>query len=78
MQEINEDYSLDINMKIKLSDDKVRDYLRTIGIISSMLQQMAREERNVMLAKMKRIKGVSIRQISRVTGISKSVIERIK
>ncbi len=57
MQEINQDQCLDINEKIKLSDDQVRDYLRTIGIISnSMLQQMDREERNVVLAKMKRIK----------------------
>lgn len=79
MQETNQDQCLDIKEAIKLSDDQVRDYLRTIGILSnSMLQQMDREERNVVLAKMKRIKGVSIRQISRVTGISKSVIDRIK
>ncbi|MDP4553428.1 hypothetical protein Q9251_21470 [Alkalihalobacillus macyae] len=79
MQETNEDQCLDIKETIKLSDDQVRDYLRAICILSnSMLQQMDREERNVVLAKMKKIKGVSIRQISRVTGISKSVIDRLK
>ncbi|TKD70747.1 transposase [Pseudalkalibacillus hwajinpoensis] len=79
MQETNEDQCLDIKEITKVTDDQVRDYLRTMGIISnSMLQQMDREERNVVLAKMKRIKGVSIRQISRVTGISKSVIDRMK
>ncbi|WP_377887511.1 transposase [Alkalihalobacillus sp. R86527] len=78
MQEINEDRCLDIYEKIKLTDDEVRDYLRSIGVMSSsMLQQMDREERNAVLLKMKKLKGVSIRQISRVTGISKSVIDRL-
>ncbi|MDO6657850.1 hypothetical protein [Anaerobacillus sp. 1_MG-2023] len=79
MQETNEDQCLDIKEITKVTDDHVRDYLRTIGILSnSMLQQMDREERDAVLVKMKKLKGVSIRQISRVTGISKSVIDRLK
>ncbi len=45
---------------------------------NSMVQQMDREHRNMVLANLKNMEGVSIRQISRVTGISKSVIARIK
>ncbi|WP_270180275.1 transposase [Alkalihalobacillus sp. CinArs1] len=79
MQELREDQCLDVNEVVKFSDDQVREYLRSNGIIcNSVLQQMDREERNVVLAKVKRIEGISIRQISRVTGISKSVIDRLK
>jgi putative transposase len=75
----NNDQCLDINEKVKLSDEQVREYLRTIGVLSSsMLQQMDRDDRNAVLAKVKKLKGVFIRQISRMTGISKSVIDRIK
>ncbi len=79
MQEENDEQCLDINEKTRLSDDQVREYLRTVGVISnSMLQQMERINRNAVLSKLKKLKGVSIRQIARVTGISKSVIDRIK
>jgi putative transposase len=43
-----------------------------------MLQQMDREHRNKILAKLKKLEGVSIRQIARITGISKSVISDIR
>ncbi|MFA9560651.1 hypothetical protein ACERII_25455 [Evansella sp. AB-rgal1] len=79
MQENNKDQCLDLTENVKLSDDQVRESLRTLGVTSnSMLQQMSKEKRNMIISKMKKLKGVSIRQISRVTGISKSVIGRIK
>lgn len=63
----------------KLSDDQVREYLRTMGVTSnSMLQQIDRKNRDAVLAKLKKLNGVSIRQISRIAGISKSVIDRVK
>jgi putative transposase len=78
MQKQNNDGCQDINGKVKLSDDQVGEYLRTIGVLSSsMLQQMDRDDRNDVLTKLKKLKGVSLRQISRITGISKSVIGRI-
>jgi putative transposase len=79
MQENNNDQCLDLKEKVKLSDEQVRESLRAMGVTSnSMLQQMEREDRDIVLAKLKRLKGVSIRQISRITGISKSVIDRVK
>ncbi|MDQ0252820.1 hypothetical protein J2S74_000192 [Evansella vedderi] len=77
MEEDNEDQCLDLTTTVKLSDDQVREYLRTAGVTSnSMLQQMNKEKRDEILTQVKKLKGVSIRQISRVTGISKSVIGR--
>ena len=75
MNEGNEDQFLDI--KIKVYDSEVLDYLNDLGITSSVLQKMDRNERMAVLADLKEMKGVSIRQISRITGISKSVIARI-
>ncbi|NEY72344.1 transposase [Bacillus mesophilus] len=77
MEESNADKCLEY--EVKLSDLEVRDYLFSLGIeSSSMLQQMDRDQRDVILSKVKEIKGVSLGQISRITGISKSVIYRAK
>lgn len=79
MQEVNDDQCLDLKESVKLSDNQVREYLRTVGITSSsMLQQMDREERDAVLAKLKKLNGISSRQISRITGISRSVIDRVR
>ncbi|WP_058309141.1 transposase [Gracilibacillus massiliensis] len=79
MQETNDDLCLDLEKRAKLSDDQLRECLFEAGVThNSMLQQMDRRNRNVVLANLKNLEGVSIRQISRVTGISKSVIDRIK
>ncbi|MFA1820842.1 hypothetical protein ACDX78_11770 [Virgibacillus oceani] len=40
------------------------------------LQQMDKETRDAVLAKLKSLNGVSQRQLSRITGISKTVIQR--
>ena len=79
MQEVNDDQCLDLTERVKLADDQVREYLRTVGVTSnSTLQQLGRDDRDAVLAKLKKLNGVSIRQISRITGISKSVIDRVK
>jgi putative transposase len=77
MQQKNEDHCLEYI--VRMADSQVREYLFTLGITSnSMLQQMDREHRNKILAKLKKLEGVSIRQIARITGISKSVISDIR
>ena len=77
MQEENEDECLDIYIAIKKSDQEVRDFLKQLGIATiSVLQQMEKRDRDIILAKLKEIEGVSIRQLSRITGISRSVIGR--
>ncbi|MBM7661707.1 hypothetical protein JOC85_002510 [Bacillus mesophilus] len=77
MEENNTDKCLEY--EVKLSDSEVRGYLFSLGIeSSSVLQQMERAQRDVILSKLKEINGVSLGQISRITGISKSVISRVK
>lgn len=78
MEEANNNQCLDYVERIKLSDKQVREQLRAMGVTSnSMIQQLPKKDRDIVLGKLKKTKGVSIRQISRVTGISKSVIGRI-
>jgi putative transposase len=75
--ESDESY-LEYQGKVKVSDRQVIDYLRTRGFMEkNKLQQMKKNERDAILASLKEINGVSIRQIARITGISKSVIERV-
>ncbi|MFD1780053.1 transposase [Fredinandcohnia salidurans] len=74
----NDDECLDYSERVRLTDGEVRECLRELGIQNvSALQQMEREERDVVLLQLKETTGVSIRQILRVTGISKSVIQRV-
>lgn len=78
MQLVNNDEFLDDTPRITVSDAEIIDYLKRIGIpTSSALQQLQKEKRNAIIADLKMIKGISIRQLARITGISKSVIDRI-
>jgi putative transposase len=79
MQEENEDECLDDYVKIKRSDEEVREHLNNLGIgSSSFLQHIEKKERDRILGELKGLTGVNLRQISRITGISKSVIQRIR
>lgn len=76
--ENNIDKCLDYAEKVTVSDKNVMDYLTEMGIASiSQLQQLNKELRDEVLRKMKQIEGITIRQIARVTGVSKSVIARV-
>lgn len=78
MKELNDDQCLEDIVQPRVSDDDVRSYLSILGIENkSSLQQMDRDKRNTILAKLKKIEGTSLRQLARITGISKSVIQRI-
>ena len=44
--------------------------------IPTALQSMEKEERDGFLRKIKAVKGISTRQIARLTGISQSVVSR--
>ena len=77
MEQPNDDECLEDTVKMRLKDQDVREQLRRLGIESvSVLQQLEKTERDSILVEMKKIPGVSIRQLSRVTGISTSVIHR--
>jgi len=61
-----------------LDDDDVRDFIKTVCHIETIsdIQQMPRNRRNEIL-KMALEYGASIRQLSRVTGVSRGVIEKL-
>ncbi|MDT8858927.1 transposase [Alkalihalobacillus sp. MEB130] len=78
MQQITNDRCLDEKVIVRISDSEIMSYMRELGISnSSVLQQLDRESRNDILRELKKLNGISIRQLSRVTGVSKSVIQRL-
>ncbi|MDQ0215903.1 REP element-mobilizing transposase RayT [Oikeobacillus pervagus] len=79
MQQQNHDQCLDDRVKVRMTDHEVKEYLCKWGITNnSELQQMEKDKRDAVLVKLKKLKGVTIRQLSRITGISKSVIHRAR
>lgn len=78
LNEMNTNKSLEYEEKYKLTDDEVKLYFITLGIKNmSELQQSEKDKRNDIIRKVKTVKGITLRQLSRITGISKSVIDRI-
>lgn len=79
MQQTNDDKCLDEEVIILLTDNEVRTYLKEWGIHNaSLLQHMEKESRDAVLARLKVLNGVTLRQIERLTGVSKSVIQRAR
>lgn len=77
MSEENEDKCLDFEDNILLDDD-ILAYLKSLGVENiSALQQMERNSRNDIIREIKELDGVTLRQIERVTGLSKSLIGKI-
>jgi putative transposase len=77
-QEINEDQCLEYKEKKKLTDTEIRDEMLKLGLSSGgELQRLEKDKRNALIKVLKSFEGISMRQLSRITGISKSVIDRI-
>ncbi|WAA12726.1 transposase [Fervidibacillus halotolerans] len=77
MKEENDDECMDDFPK--LTDQEVKKQLYFLGVRNkSELQRLDKTSRNAILLKLKNTKGISINQLARLTGISKSVIQRIK
>jgi putative transposase len=75
---VNNDQYLENTYVAKNTDAEVISKLKAYGLKNvSALQQLERSERNQILCALKNTKGVSVRQIARVTGISRSVIDRL-
>jgi transposase-like protein len=66
-------------MEQRVSDEKVRLYLSGLmgGASASTLQHYRKEERNHIIKQLKDF-GASIRQISRLTGVSFGIIRNIQ
>jgi len=78
MNEYNEDKCLENEEKHLISDQEVISYFAQYDIINiNELKKLEKSKRNKIIGAVKSKKGVTIRQLSRITGISKSVIERI-
>ncbi|MGO5010399.1 transposase [Niallia sp. Sow4_A1] len=77
--ELNEENCLDSNNAVKVADEEVLKIMRSLEIPNNAtLQKLNKKERDKLLKKLKCIEGVTIRQIARLTGISKSVVQRAK
>ena len=76
MKQMNEDKCLEMEEQIKLTDEKARESIKQLGSLAhiSDIQKLDVESRNRILRKTKEIKGISILQIHRVTGINRTTI----
>jgi putative transposase len=79
MQEVNNDQCLEYKEKVRMSDSEVMENLSRLGITNiRSLQKMERAKRDEILVMIKELNGVTLRQLSRITGISKSVIHKAR
>lgn len=75
-KEVNDDECLDINDNKILSDKEFKNIINKLNVDLNQIDLLDKGNRDEVLRKLKNIDGSSIRQISRITGISKSVIGR--
>ena len=74
----NNDMCLEDEDKIRVSDNEIKERLAKLDIANTNdIRQFEKGKRNELIRELKSIEGVTIRQLSRVTGISKSVINSI-
>lgn len=63
---------------IKLTDSEVLNKIYDMGIANIIeFQKLEKTIRNNLIKELKMTKGISIRQISRITGTSKGIVERV-
>ena len=77
--EKNNDFCLDITHKeFRLNDSDARKIIKKVSKCNSLteFQELSQEQRNKII-KMLKQNGLSIRQISRLMGISKGIVEKI-
>ena len=73
----NNDQCLDYTEKIKISDEEVLNYFKHLGVTNiTELQRLEKEQRDKIIAEIKKVDGITIRQLARITGIAKSVVDR--
>ncbi|KJS84537.1 MAG: transposase, partial [Peptococcaceae bacterium BICA1-8] len=78
MNRENEDKCLEYEERLRVNDDDIKLHFARLGVVNiSDLHQLERSQRNQLIKVMKSMEGVTIRQLSRITGIGKSVIDRI-
>ncbi len=78
--EKNDDICLDIDPKeFRINDSDARKIIKKVSKCNNAteFQELSQEQRDKFIKKLRQ-KGLSIRQISRLTGISKGVVEKIR
>ena len=74
----NDDKCLEIQYRIKIKDDNLKEILtRTFNIEAVMVQNEPRDRIGLILKKMLKIEGVSARQLARITGLSPNIVWKI-
>jgi len=79
MNEPNEDRCLEIDDRIRMTDEEVQNVVKEIGKLENIcdIQSLDVVKRNEIIRKVKSIEGISVLQISRVTGINRAVIIKL-
>ena len=73
--EIIEENIFIVDDKVKITDDGIRrDIIKRYGIEPKTIGSMEKQKRNEMLGKLK--EKYSIRQLERVTGVSRGIIQK--
>jgi len=69
----------DCNASVRVSDDEVRAFVSSFGEVSNIteVQHLPKEHRNNIIRQLRQF-GASIRQLSRMTGISFGVIRKLE
>ena len=77
MNEMNQDVCLDYKEKHRLTDEEIIKMIREkYKVEQGMFHLMDRRELDAILKNLKSMNGITIRQLVRVTGISKFIIEK--
>ena len=77
MNEMNQDVCLDYKEKHRLTDEEIIKMIREkYKVEQGMFHLMDRKELDAILKHLKSMNGITIRQLVRVTGISKFIIEK--
>lgn len=74
----NNDMCLEDDEKVRVSDVELKKLLLKLGVMDPKeLKNQDKSKRNEIIKKVKEVNGVTVRQLSRITGLSKSQISRI-
>lgn len=73
----NNDMCLEDKEKLRVSDSEVKEFLKEAGIMDPKeVRKLKKGKRDEIIKKLKSLNGVTTRQLSMMTGISKSVVDR--
>ncbi|MDD2497287.1 MAG: transposase [Desulfitobacteriaceae bacterium] len=71
------DQCLEYEVKIKYTDEKLKNEILKVYTKSELIASLPKEERNKVIKEIKQYTGASNRQLSRVLGIGRGIVERI-